>query len=314
MKDWKQLELLTAEQWLLKLCGREVYRIVWQPLLRGKFGAYASEVSAVWFWNKLVLRGGSRGRGGKEVLGYYRGGFSALAERIVDKIRSCGGEVLTGAGAEALIIENSCIKAVQTTNDVIDCGAVIATPALPIIADLLEGHLSSGYVGELRKIKYLASLCLVLELSDSLSDIYWLNVCEEDFPFVGLIEHTNFQKLDSVADRHIVYLSKYLRSDCGLYNMDKEDVLELSLPYIDRIFPKFDRSWLMNYHVWKARYAQPVVVRHYSKIIPPNETPLEGFYISTMAQIYPEDRGTNYAVRQGRSVGRMVANRMMAKA
>jgi hypothetical protein len=32
-----------------------------------------------------------------------------------------------------------------------------------------------------------------------------------------------------------------------------------------------------------------------------------GFYISTMAQVYPEDRGTNYAIRQGRKIGKEVS-------
>ena len=42
--------------------------------LKGKFGPYAESVSAVWFWNKLKLRGGSRGSG-EERLAYFKGGF-----------------------------------------------------------------------------------------------------------------------------------------------------------------------------------------------------------------------------------------------
>jgi protoporphyrinogen oxidase len=68
--DWQELEDLTAEEWLIGLGGREVYDVVWRPLLVGKFGPYAKDISAVWFWNKLKLRGGSRGRSGEEVLAY----------------------------------------------------------------------------------------------------------------------------------------------------------------------------------------------------------------------------------------------------
>jgi hypothetical protein len=60
--------------------------------------------------------------------------------------------------------------------------------------------------------------------------------------------------------------------------------------------------------VWRARYSQPIVVRHYSSLIPPFETPLPGLYISSMAQVYPEDRGTNYAIREGRAAGRRIAD------
>ena len=50
VKDWKKLESQTAQEWLVELCGPDVYRFVWEPLLKGKFGPFASEISAVWFW------------------------------------------------------------------------------------------------------------------------------------------------------------------------------------------------------------------------------------------------------------------------
>ena len=78
VKDWRALEDRSAADWLREMDSERVYRVVWEPLLRGKFGDLAEEVAAVWFWNKLKLRGGSRGRGGGERLAYYEGGFAAL--------------------------------------------------------------------------------------------------------------------------------------------------------------------------------------------------------------------------------------------
>ncbi|HEY9845037.1 MAG TPA: FAD-dependent oxidoreductase, partial [Candidatus Caenarcaniphilales bacterium] len=184
----------------------------------------------------------------------------------------------------------------------------IATTALPVIADLVEPHASSEYVHQLRSIEYLANVCLVLELDRSLSDTYWLNVNDPSFPFVGVIEHTNFEPAETYGGRHIVYLSKYLPETEKLYQMTDKQVLDYCIPYLQRMFPKFKQSWIQRHHVWRARYSQPVVVRHYSKLIPAMETPLAGLYISTMAQIYPEDRGTNYAIREGRQVGRLLAD------
>ena len=82
VKEWRALEDRTAANWLREMGGERVYRVVWEPLLRGKFGDLAEEVAAVWFWNKLKLRGGSRGSGGGERLAYYRGGFAALAAAL----------------------------------------------------------------------------------------------------------------------------------------------------------------------------------------------------------------------------------------
>jgi protoporphyrinogen oxidase len=150
-------------------------------------------------------------------------------------------------------------------------------------------------------------LCVVLELDRSLSDTYWLNVNDPEFPFVGVIEHTNFEPASTYAGRHIVYLSKYLPARSPLYAMDDDALLDFCVPHLQRMFPSFRHSWVIRHHVWRARYAQPVVVRHYSSLIPSVETPLPGLFLSTMAQVYPEDRGTNYAVREGRRAARLMA-------
>jgi protoporphyrinogen oxidase len=313
VQDWKELEELTAEEWLVKLGGRQVYRVVWEPLLQGKFGPFAPRISAVWFWNKLKLRGGSRGKGGAEMLAYYRGGFAALAEQVAREIKAAGGKIQTGVAATALTVEGGRVTGVETTEGVIPADAVIATPALPIVADLVKPHTSADYVAHLRKVEYLANVCLVLELDRSLSETYWLNVNDPGFPFVGVIEHTNFEPAETYGGRHIVYLSKYLPETAELYQMRDEEVLDYCIPYLQRMFPEFSQSWIQRFHVWRARYSQPIVVRRYSELIPAIETPLEGLYLSTMAQVYPEDRGTNYAIREGRGVAQMVAVALSAR-
>ena len=69
---------------------------------------------------------------------------------------------------------------------------------------------------------------------------------------------------------------------------------------------EFDASWINRYHVWNVRWAQPVVELKCSKLIPSSDGPLPGFYICSMAQIYPEDRGTNYAIREGIKIAKLI--------
>lgn len=304
VKDWRQLEALTAEEWLRQMGGDEVYRVVWEPLLRGKFGDHASEVSAVWFWNKLKLRGGSRGSKGEEQLAYYRGGFAALASRLADRIEAAGGQIYTNTPVEALLVANRTVTGVRAAGRNIAADMVIATPALPIVADLLEPHVDAAYLAGLRRVKYLANVCLVLELDRSLSGTYWLNVNDPTFPFVAVIEHTNFEPTSSYGGRHLAYLSKYLTETDPLYCMGDDEIMAFTLPHLQRMFPSFKREWILKLHVWRARYAQPVVERRYSTLIPEEQTPIKNVFLTTMAQIYPEDRGTNYAVREGRRIGR----------
>jgi protoporphyrinogen oxidase len=307
VRQWRELEDLTAEEWLVQLGGREVYDVVWKPLLEGKFGPYASDISAVWFWNKLKLRGGSRGRGGEEVLAYYRGGFAALADQLGQAIAERGGTIRLGSRVTGLMVNDGRIAGVHTAEGAIEARAVLATSALPIFADLVEPHVSPEYVRKLRRIEYLANICVVLELDRSLSETYWLNVNDPGFPFVGVIEHTNFEPPESYGGRRLVYLSKYLPVTAELYALPDTEVVRFSLEHLRRMFPAFEDGWVLAAHVWRARYAQPIVVRRYGNLIPPVQTPIPGLYLSSMAQVYPEDRGTNYAIREGRAAGRLIA-------
>lgn len=312
VRDWKALEAISAKDWLLKLAGPRVYKVVWEPLLNGKFGPYAGDISAVWFWNKIALRGGSRSKSGAETLAYYQGGFAALMTALKDEIERQGGRVLTGTPVTGLQVEHGRVVAVETPAGAHAVRAVLATPALSLTADLLAPHVPADYAESLRRIRYLANVCLVLELDRSLSDTYWLNVNDPTFPFVGLIEHTNFEPAKTYHGRHIAYLSKYLPESDPLFGMNAQQLLAYATPHLKRMFPAFDASWVTAAHAWRARYSQPIVERHYGALIPAEATPLENLSICSMAQIYPEDRGTNYAVREGRRAGKALAARMLA--
>jgi protoporphyrinogen oxidase len=307
IKDWRAIEHLTAREWLIQMGGEEVFRVVWEPLLVGKFGPYADKVGAVWFWKKLVLRGGSRDKEGREVLAYYKGGFSELAEALARELKGLGVEIRLNTGATGLEVEDGRIAAVLTETGRVRAAAVLATQALPLIADLVEPHAEPDYVGSLRRIDYLANICLVLEMDRSLSDTYWLNVNDPSFPFVGVIEHTNFEPPENYGGRHITFLSKYLPETDPLYRMDDAAVLDFAVPHLQRMFPDFRREWVTAHHVWRARFSQQIAEPGYSKLIPAEDTPLENLFITSMAQIYPEDRGTNYAIREGRRVAARIA-------
>ena len=306
VRNWRVLEDRTAADWLREMGGERAYEVLWEPLLAGKFGDLAEEVAAVWFWNKLKLRGGSRGKGGEERLAYYRGGFAALADSLADTIRIQGGEVRTGVPVEGLRVEAGRVTGVVTPEATIAADGVIATPALPIFADLVEPHVSARYVEHLRRIRYLANICVVLELDRSLSDIYWLNVNDPGFPFVGVIEHTNFEPASTYAGRHIVYLSRYLPESDALYGMPDRAVVAFTLKHLRRMFPGLADDQILDVHIWRARYAQPVVECGYQRLIPEPRPPVANLFLATMAQIYPQDRGTNYAIGQGRDVARDV--------
>jgi hypothetical protein len=96
-------------------------------------------------------------------------------------------------------------------------------------------------------------------------------------------------------------------------SLSDEDYLTYAVPFIRRIFPEFSRNWILQFKTHFARYAQPIVVREYGRLLPSMTTPIENLFLCTMAQIYPEDRGTNYAIREGRKVAQLVDCNLKSK-
>jgi protoporphyrinogen oxidase len=303
VNEWKPLEDISAKEWLIRYGGRKAFDVIWSPLMQGKFGVEADNVSAVWIWNKLKLRGSSRNKKGGESLVYFGGGFGALTDGIRKSLESMGVTVSLQTEVKQIIVENGRAVGVETDRGVHRADAVLATVPLPLFSKMTPG-LPQDFRAQCDQIRFLGNSCLVLRLSRSLSSTYWLNVADPSFPFVGIIEHTNLDPKENYNGDHIVYLSKYLPTSEKLFSFTTDEMLEYCIPFIQKIFPQFDRSWILSHHVWKAHYSQPVITKHYSSLIPSLKTPIDDLWLCTMAQIYPEDRGTNYAVRYGRRVAK----------
>lgn len=307
VKDWKEIEHLSIREWLESLSGKSVYKVVWEPLIESKFSVYAEAVNAVWMWKKLVLRGSTRNDKGGEELAYFKGGFGRLAEAMVSAIRQAGGEVTVGEKVLGVIAEGTRLSGVQTQSGDIQAKQFLFTPAFPIIAGIFGNSVPQEWRERLLRVRYLGNMCLVLRLKRSLSDTYWLNVNDPGFPFVGVIEHTNFDVPENYKGSHIAFLSRYLAVEDPVWSFTDEEYVDFALEHLKRMFPEMERSWVIEHRVWRSEYAQPVTERNYSSYVPGRETPFDNAFISTMAQIYPEDRGTNYAIRGGRDVARHIA-------
>jgi len=82
-------------------------------------------------------------------------------------------------------------------------------------------------------------------------------------------------------------------------------LLAVYLPYVRRINPAFEPSWVRKSWLFRQREAQPFPSLNHSQAIPALRTPCPGLYLASMSQVYPWDRGTNYAVELGHDVARL---------
>ncbi len=314
-------EKITAMEWWKKYGGRNAWDKVWSPMFRGKFGAEAENISMVYIWYKIVLRIGSRKGMTKEALGYPRGSFQVLIDALENAIKKQGGKIFLGATVKRVVVENGVARGLQLAEDVmtrvgaqLNCAPtesfapfdrVICTA--PSFAALkIVNEFPPEYVAKMNAAKYMAAVLVILKLKKSLSPIYWLNIADRTIPFVATIEQTNLIPPEVYNNKRILYVSNYLAPSSPYFQMSRDELFNAYVPHLQKINPQFSPDWVEEFWHFKEAAAQPIMPLNYSKLIPDYRTPIRNLYLANTTQIYPEDRGTNYSVRLGQEIAKMV--------
>ncbi len=332
-QDVAPFERLTAREWVERAMGREAWEKVWGPLLRGKFGDRADDISAAWLWSKLRLRRQIKGgEARREVLGYPRGGWQPLLDRLRHEIEVSGGKVMIDRPAAQISPSGGgfCItsgapdsfrrghdpRQFERVGDAQPYDAVLATVPNDVFVALLDDRLldamAPGYIDRLRSIEYHTALCMLIELDRQFSDFYWTNVADRELPFVGLIEQTNFIEPGRYGGRRFLYVANYLPPGHPLLACSPEELLALYEPGLHRVNSGFSRDWIRNLWLFREPAAQPIVTVGYPERIPPLDTGVPRLVLANTTQIYPEDRGTNYSVRLGGEASRAITRNTLA--
>ena len=310
-KSYSKFEGVTARDWLSKRMGRRGYEVIWEPLLRGKFGEFYDKIGMTWIWNKVTLRVASRkGAGQVEHLGYPMGSFGEVIEVLAERIAQQGGVVHTSASVTQIVDADGSATTMEVQleggeTERREYDAIIATTPSYVFTRLAPA-MPPEYQSKLEDVDYLSAVLMVLVMDRPFTNKYWMNIADPNMPFVALIEHTNLIDKELYGGKHILYISNYPSRDNELYQMSGDELMDLFVPHLQKINPDFERSWVIEYHHHRVDGAQPIVGINYGAGIPDHRTPLQGLYLANTTQIYPEDRGTNYSVRMGRQVAQMV--------
>lgn len=299
IKSHENLDYMKAREWIIKNSSNAVYEKVWGPLLNSKFDKDAENICATWIWNKFKLRGSTRGKNiSKELLGYMNGSFGIIYETLEKNILKNNGKILYSQPVSTITKnpDNTFNVLAGDFNNSYD--KVICTSAPENLLKIVDGF-DENYINKIRNIKYKSNICMILELSMPLSNYYWTTVADDTLPFVAVIEQSNLIR-DNRYSSNIIYLSRYIDSTDELYDSDDSTIKETFINGLKKIYKDFNEDSIRNLHISKTKFAQPVVSVGYSGNIPDFNTPIDNLYIVSMAQIYPEDRGQNYAIRMAK--------------
>ena len=286
--------------------GEEAYNKFFRPLLIGKFGDRYKTVNMAWMWARVVKR--------SLKLGTFTGGFQALLDALAEAITSTGATIHLDTAVERIGSQDGKpTLTIRGETQVFD--QVIATISPRLMLKLTDGLAETDYGRQMAQLESIGGLCVSLALKHQLMEdgTYWLNLpaltadkSQNEFPFLALVEHTNFLSREHYGGDHIVYCGDYVPPDHEYFQLSEEALVERFLPALKQVNPNFTADWVRKWWVWRALYAQPLPGIDHSTRIPPLQTPLPGLVWASMSQVYPWDRGTNYSVEMGRRVAWLI--------
>ena len=304
--SWERLEQTTAHEWLQRWMGKHVYQVLWEPLLVSKFGGQYQQVNMAWFWARVKAR--------TPRLGTFQGGFQAFLELLAGQVRSMGVDLRLRTPVDRIDPVPGGGLHVRAGGEQLAFDQCLVTTSPGLLARMAPST-PSDYLSQLLSLRSMGAVNLILTLRHQLSEkgFYWHNLMKSaGFPFLALVEHTNFLSPRYFGGDHIVYCGDYLEPDHEYFSLRKDELVQRFLPSLARVNPRFTPDWVRESWLFRAAYAQPIPLLNHSRALPALRTPLSGLWFASMSQVYPWDRGTNYAVEIARRAARSMLDEAAA--
>ncbi|PJF42400.1 MAG: oxidoreductase [Phototrophicales bacterium] len=299
-QNWRALEKFTADEWLRRYMGQDVYETLWKPLLIGKFGKDYQQVNMAWFWARIHSR--------SLRLGTYQGGFQGFLDDVAQYVTEQGVEIRLKTPIQAISRQDNGQLVLQSPTDSEAFDAVLATTSPKLLLKLAP-YIEGEYAQKVKALRSIGAVVVIYALRHKLltDGTYWLNLpaksphkADNPFPFLALVEHTNFLSSEHYGGDNLVYCGDYIAPDHEYFQLSETTLAERFAKSLATFNPQFKADWIRKWWVFRAPYAQPVPPVCHSENIPDLRTPQRGLYWASMSQVYPWDRGTNFAVEIGR--------------
>ncbi len=297
ISNWRRLEKVKVEDWLIRTSGRATFEKFWQPLLLAKLGENYRRVSAVFIWSYIKRLFSARdGSAKKEHMGHVRGGYKTVFERLQNLIGAQGGSIRLGVEVEQVSPGSGGGIRVRVDGKVESFDKVIFTGPVNVLRQVADPALiamnESG-----RDVEYLGVICMVLATRRPLTPYYVLNIGDERIPFTGVIGMSTIVDPQETNGLHLTYLPKYVLSDDPLLRAPDGEIRERFLAGLREMYPQFDPGDIESVHINRAVKVQPLQVIDYSTLVPQPRTRHRDFYVLNTAQFVNNTLNNNEVIR-----------------
>ncbi|MEW5758322.1 MAG: FAD-dependent oxidoreductase [Candidatus Omnitrophota bacterium] len=295
-KDWKAIESTSVKEWLISIGGESNYRLLWQPIMRSKFGNTIKSLTAVDMWSRMNRLSSSRRTNFSQKMGYIKGTPKTLIDALENYLKKSGVKIIKGNAVQKVIADkNNTIDRIELEDGNIKSENYIFTISNLDFSELIEGNYLD-YKNKLKQIIYLDNLSFILKLTKPLTPFYMLNLQDSSMPFTGVIGLTNVYPKVDFNDYSIFYISKYIFDGDTFFYKTKEEIFSLYLPYLKKINKEFNESWIAGFELSRGKRIETFRSIGYSKLIPERKTIFNNGFLVNTSQFYPRSTVLNTSV------------------
>ncbi len=298
VRDWRRVEGIPVDDWLLRLGGRATFENFWKPLLLAKLGENYHRVSAVFIWTYIKRLFGARSGSSakREQMGYLEGGYKTAIDRVQELLYERNANIhLQSTVSKVYPNVNEGIQLdVNGEHKVFD--KVIFTGPTNILKQIASPALLD-IGGTSSEVEYLGVICMVLILNKSITPYYVLNIADDEIPFTGVIGMTNLVDKRNTGGCDLVYLPKYVSSNDPILWKSDQEIKDLFYRGLFKLYPGLKTSNIVHMTINRAIKVQPLQVLHYSKLVPKVTTLHKDFYVLNTSQFVDDTLNNNSVVK-----------------
>ena len=293
--DWRDLDGISAAEWLRRGSGERAWKVLWEKLFTLKFFELSEQVSAAWLWTRIKRVGTSRRSLMQEELGYIDGGSETLVQALVASIERQGGRLHLGTPVREVTLEGGAVTGIVTAGgERVAAGHVISTVPMPLIPKLIPA-LPEALKARYAALRNIGAVCVIHKLRRAVTGNFWLNTNDARIEVPGLVEFSNLRPF---ADgTHIVYVPYYMPQTHPKFARDDDFFVRESFGYLKLVNPQLTDADRLDSAVGRLQYAQPLCPPGFAAMLPDIVTPIRGLQIADTSSYYPEDRGIAESAR-----------------
>jgi len=180
--------------------------------------------------------------------------YDAIGEKISTK-----NEVLTSDEPISVETENNLIKKVLLkSGKSLDIDTLVTSIPITRFLEILDPQPPKEVIDAVKNLKYRSQVYLFITLNrPSVTKDQWIYFPDADIPFGRVSEMKNFSKLMAPEDKTSLFIEFFCWKDDEIWNSSKEELLQLVIPFFERLEFFTKEEIIDTYHI-KKDFVYPV--------------------------------------------------------